>query len=425
MIGTLAARLAVALIVVLSFAGVAAADPDDANMVSLDTFSVRVDLRGYLTQGERSWLDGGFGKTRFGDGDSLEGGLVPANVALIWEPQLPFDLSAHVHAQANPDQRNGVDLVEAYLKWKPVPTSERRFSARAGTFFPPVSLENDGIAWTPTRTITASAINSWVGEDVLVLGVEGTVRTLVRDNELTLTGAVFRNNDTSGALLAYRGWALHDSLATEFGGVAIPVRSAAWKAFLPRQAAVTEPTREVDGRYGSYVRLQWALPAPVTLDALYYDNHANPEVVADGQYGWRTRFVNTGLSAALDDDSELLAQYMTGETAMGPEVVSGARAVDVGFSAAYVLLSRSFATSRLSGRADWFETRDRTFQNLDNNAEKGWSATLAYSFPVKRWVRVAVEGSYVSSKRAARIDQGIDPWQDQFLLQAALQFDLK
>ena len=425
MIGMFSARLAVVVTAVLPFAGVAAADTDMFQDVNLDTFSVRLDLRSYLTQGELRWLDGGFGKTRFSHGDSLEGGLQPANVALIWDPQLPFDLSAHVHAQATPDQRNGFDLVEAYLKWKPIPTSETRFSARAGTFFPPISLENDGIAWTPTRTITASAINSWIGEEVLVLGVEGSFRTRVGNNELTLTGAGFRNNDTSGALLAYRGWALHDSLATEFGGVAIPVRSAAWKAFLPLQGAVTEPTREVDGRYGSYVRLQWVLAAPVTLDSLYYDNHAKPEIVTDGQYGWRTRFVNAGLTAALDDDTELLAQFMTGETTMGAEIVPGARAVDVSFSAAYVLLSHSFANSQLTGRADWFETRDRTFLDIDNNAEKGWSATLAYKIPVERWVRVVVEGSYVSSARAARIDQGINPQQDQFLLQAALQFDLK
>jgi hypothetical protein len=403
----------------------AASDEPAKGFFSLDDVSGRIDLRVYLTEGERGWLKDGFGKTRYGHGDSLEGGLALANAALVWKPEMPFDLYGYVHAQANPGQYNGVDLVEAYLKWKPVPDSETRFSGRAGIFFPPVSMEHDGIAWTTTRTLTPSAINSWIGEEVLVLGLEGSARTLIDEHELTLTGAVFRNNDTSGTLLTYRGWAMHDVLATAFGDFALPDRGPVWNAFYATQAPTTEPFREVDGRYGSYVRLDWSPPAAVTFNITYYDNHGNPEVVEEGQYGWRTRFVNIGVSAELDENTELLAQYMNGETVMGHYMIPGGWMADMGYSSAYVLLSHKTGFGQISGRADWFETTDRTYADIDNNFEEGWAVTLAYQKQLNKWARVAVEGLYIDSDRPARADQGADPEQDQFLLQAAIQFELR
>lgn len=393
-------------------------------LLPIDDLAVRLDLRAIVTDDERTWLKDGFGKTRFGNGDDLEGRLVLANAALVWQPYIVWDLSAHVHVQANPGQYNGVDLVEAFLKWKPVPTAATRFSARVGTFFPPISMEHDGFAWTPTRTLTPSAINSWVGEEVLVLGLEGAVETRLDEHELKLTAALFENNDTSGTLLTYRGWAMHDVLATVFGDFAIPDRGPDWSAFYDEQAPSTEPTREVDGRFGSYVRLDWLPPAPVSVNVMYYDNHGDPEAEEEGQYGWRTRFVSAGVAIDLDEHTELLVQYMNGETVMG-HPMGGEWMADMGFTSAYVLVSRKLDFGQLAGRVDWFETSDRTFEAIDDNNEEGWAGTLAYRAPACEWATVAAEALYIDSDRPARVDQGIDPHQQQVLFQLALQIDVK
>jgi len=401
----------------------------DIDLFSRETIHGRLDLRGVWSDAELTWLDEGFGKTRFGDGGD-KAGLKIGNVALVWQPQFTWDLTGYVHAQANPGQHNGVDLVEAFVKWKPMPDSEwLRYSVRVGEFFPPISLENDGLAWTPTRTITPSAINSWVGEEVLVLGLEGTVQAKFDENEFRLTAAAFDHNDTSGTLLTYRGWAMHDELATMTGDWAIPKRGPAWWGFYHTQAPTTEPTREVDGRYGSYVRFDWLPPLPISVNVLYYDNHGNPTVVKEGQYGWRTRFVNIGATIDLDEETELLAQFMTGDTIMGHQMPDPGRGgaikwmADVGYSAAYALLSHRLGGDIISGRIDWFQVDDRSFEFVDNNNEEGWAATVAYQLKLDEQFSLAFEALHLSSKKPARVDQGIDPQQNDTQFQTALRFD--
>ena len=51
------------------------------------------------------------------------------------------------------------------------------------------------------NTLTPSAINSWVGEEVKVLGVEGTVRTTIGDNMVAFTGSIFGFDDTAGTCI--------------------------------------------------------------------------------------------------------------------------------------------------------------------------------------------------------------------------------
>ena len=61
-------------------------------------------------------------------------------------------------------------LSEAYLVFKPTPAGDTRYSVRAGLFYPPVSQEHQGPAWIDADMITPSAINSWIGEEVKVVG---------------------------------------------------------------------------------------------------------------------------------------------------------------------------------------------------------------------------------------------------------------
>ena len=173
------------------------------------------DLRGFIefgvavADGEDSWLERGFGKTRFSGEEHVEG---IARGIVLWRPQLPWNLQGHLTAQADSQLDPVIDVVEAYVTWRGAPSPGWRFGARAGGFFPP-SLEHDGPAWTTTNTLTPSAINSWIGEEVKVVGAEANARRRFGDQEFTARLALFGFNDTSGTLLAFRGWALNDLMA--------------------------------------------------------------------------------------------------------------------------------------------------------------------------------------------------------------------
>src|SRR4029077_2655356 len=113
---------------------------------------------------------------------------------------------------AQPDQEDRpIDVSQAYLSWRPTPTSATRFSARLGMYYPAVSLEHDAPVGGLTNTITPSAINSWIGEEVRVIGAEaGVAHEFEGGQRLALTLGIFGGDDTAGTLLTYRGWAMHD-----------------------------------------------------------------------------------------------------------------------------------------------------------------------------------------------------------------------
>lgn len=76
-----------------------------------------LDARLALTDNARSWEDGGFGKTRYGGdvaGDSQTLARV-AEASLIVQSQLTWDLATVAHITANSQQKNTVDVVEAFI----------------------------------------------------------------------------------------------------------------------------------------------------------------------------------------------------------------------------------------------------------------------------------------------------------------------
>ena len=47
---------------------------------------------------------------------------------------------------------------------------------KTGAFFPTISLENDDLGWTSPYTLTPSAINSWIGDELRTIGSEAILR---------------------------------------------------------------------------------------------------------------------------------------------------------------------------------------------------------------------------------------------------------
>jgi hypothetical protein len=384
-----------------------------SEIFSPDTLHGIADLRLSAAATDRDWLDGGFGKT--GRSDGLDAGL--AEAALEWRPRFSFGLSGYVTAELQPDVDPALDLGEAYLSYRGPPSAAGRWSARAGVFWPPVSMEHDGTAWTTPDMLSASAINSWIGEEVKVAGLEGAYQVLLGEHEVTAKAAVFGWNDTSGTLLSFRGWALHGVKTGVATGFDLPPLSPFMQT---KQAGVTDPYYELDGRAGYYGALEWRPPAPFSFNALYYDNVGDRISVEGKQWAWETRFLNLGMRWEPTEGLRVLAQAVNGETLMGYRMPGGIW-IDMGFHAAYVLAQREVGEDMLSGRIDWFETNDRTYREIDNNDEQGWAFTAAWRRTLSKHAAVIMEAQHVTSERPSRVLAGDAARQGETVLQTALR----
>lgn len=376
--------------------------------LDIDVYS---DLRLSHANGEASWLDRKLGKTRYGgatDGASLTR-LRLAEVSLIAKMAISWDLSAFVHAKFDPEQDKPVDLVEAYLRYSPAPKSAFSYALKAGLFFPHISRENTSIAWTSPYTVTPSAINSWVGEEVRALGLEAKGTYQSGAHAVDFTASAFGFNDTTGALLAFRGWALGDAKVGAFSRLPLAATPGIGpeSGFLANQAFFTVPVKEVDNRVGYYGALDYRYNDNLKVGAFYYDSRGDPEITKDQQYSWDTRFWNFYAEGDVGSSLKLIAQYMTGTTRMGFRFGNQqVRQVDVDFYAAYALATKKFGQYRVTARYDWYGVEDNSFLMFDNNYEDGNAVTLAFATRLGKKSSVIAEYLRVDSVRPARLSLG-------------------
>lgn len=390
-----------------ALAGPALAEPD---LFSRGTLSGVLDLRAAAADGEPSWVDGGFGKARFGD----EAALL-ADGVVEWRPKLSWSLSAVVDLALQSDQDRPVDLNEAYLLYKPLGSAGLRVQARAGLFYPPISLEHDGRAWSTSRTITPSAINSWIGEELFGAGAEVKASGHLGGHEVALTAGAVGANDTAGTLLTFRGWSLNDVRATLNGEHRLPPMSSFAAGV---QWPGTYPVRELDDRYGYYVRADWRPPAAVALNLVYYDNLGDMVGVDDElQWSWYTRFIAGGLSWTPTDDVEVLAQGMKGVTRMGYTSPAG-RWFDAKFDSAYLLATRTAGPNAVTGRLDYFRVDNEAAAFYGDVDETGWAATAAYRRDISPRMQIFLEALHVESDRPSRALAGEASRQSQTTVQA-------
>lgn len=381
--------------------GLAAPACAQSDAFSPAAFSGFIDLRAAAADGETGWLDGGFGKARFGgdaDGD-LKTDAQIVDAVLQWHPHFSFGLSGVVDLDYQSDQDDPLGVTEAFIQYKPLTSGANRYSVRAGLFYPPVSLEHDGPAWTTTRTITPSAINSWISEETKGVGVEGSLRHRFGDQEAGLTLGAFQYNDTAGALLAFRGWALDDVRATASNHYPLPPLNSFITYVQPR---MDTPALELDNRVGFYARADWRPSGTLALNAVHYDNEGDMIAVnKDLEWSWRTQFDNVGIAWKPADNTEILAQGARGQTKMGYQSPSGVW-VYVEYQAAYLLVSQTFGQSMLTGRLDRFSVDDEANAFYGDNDEKGWAATVAWKRTLSPNAQVMLEALHVDSDRDGR-----------------------
>jgi hypothetical protein len=404
------ARLATSLLLATALAGAG------APLAAFETrWSGLLDLRLVHSDAGRSWLDAGLDKQRFADSD---GPLALGAAILDLRARFGELFGAHLTLAAYDGLGTPVDLTEAFLDFHPVPRSAWRLRARAGAFYPPVSLENSGPGWTSPYTLSFSAIDTWIGEEIRALGGEVELTRSGRfsgsPHDFGVTAAFFRQNDPAGALLSWRGWALHDRQTGLFEKLPLADLPAfGERGSFPPQAAFEKPYVELDGRAGWYADAHWSFADATRVRFLRYDNRGNPAIVRHGQWAWRTRFDHLGWQLRLPGDADLLVQALAGDTEMdgytGPLVYAK-------FRAGYLMASRAWGAHRASLRFDAFDVRDDDPTPDDPNAERGHAWTVAYFYtppapPAWRlpgsW-RAGLEVLSVRSHRPARAILG-DP----------------
>ena len=359
----------------------------------------------------------GMDKSPFGLG-------VPAGRLALRAEAAPLnDVVLNAVADADSERSSVLDLQEAWLGWNPVPTSPWRVRAKAGAFFPLNSLEvaYDQVGWNAARTISSSAINSWIAQEVRVVGAEltGQWRGALIGSPHTFSArlGVFGGNDPAGTEIAWRGWDLSGRVTGLFQKLRLPDLPVYRPTGpIPRQTRDVHVFREIDHRPGFYGALGYSLEGWLDVEAMHYDNRADPLRVKSGQYGWRTRFDHLGARLRLPGAWELDSQAMRGSTLMGPN------AVHVGFSSWYLLASRALGAGLATVRYDWFRTSDRDILPQDPNAERGHAWALAYSLPLRHSLTLVAEALRVASNRAARSQIGQDPRQIENSLELELRW---
>ena len=379
------------------------------------------EYRGYVDAGAvhtdqtKSWLDGGSGKGRYGANSSGENRFKPvfSEAGLIGDAAFGRALRAHLQIKFDDQQRHIVDIAEGYISYRSPPRAGIRWRLRAGTFLPPVSLENHGIGWTSPYTLSSSALNSWIGEELRVNG--GELKALFEYAGLSwdLFGAVYFANDAAGKLLAARGFAVHDRELAVFDRTPLPLtHSAARNRFGPFAglANIYEPLHEIDGRPGFYVGANMRSPLLGRFSFMYYDNNGDPEAInrTEGHYAWATRFGVLGYRGEILEDLTFVTQTLYGDTAAGPRLIwTGKRVSESTFFATYALLHKRHGRFSAALRGEVWEVwdRDRMLFNYDG-AEDGYGVTVSASFKPWPWSRISAELQYLDHDRPVRIFGG-------------------
>ena len=313
-----------------------------------------LDLRLPMSNGdETSWLDGALGKARFGADDATRLRLGAAELSAAW--QITPALLAVANLQANPETSPNLGLLDAYLRYRSVSTTPGRGSARLGAFFPPISLENESVGWTSRWTLSPSAINTWVSEELRNVGAEFRLERRGAHGKLEFGIAGFQHNDPAGELLATRGWALGDVTSPLSARLREPdVLSSV--VFSPAPLHY-RPFEENDGRIGWQADLDWHAPGGGRLLLLRYDNRGDPESfgMQDGRrvFSWKTRFWSFGALKPVGRLT-LIGQLMDGDTAFEP--VPGLY-LDTKLHAGYLLAGWDCGDWRPAVRFDMFSLR--------------------------------------------------------------------
>jgi len=382
-----------------------------------------VDVRASSVNSSNSYLEGGQGKFTNKHGRHLSLAQAGAELSVLADTGLSIHIVANSYAS---DFRHSIGITEAYVKYKNLPNSAGyRFENRTGIFYPKISLENNAYAWASKNTLNSSTLNTWIGEEIRVLGSEFSITGLGQlqqhSYDWSITATIFINNDPSGALLAWHGWTqgAKQTLWTEKPKIAwFPARQPGHD--LQYQAPNSDPFLELDHRPGAHITAEWKVHGIGAVSLGYYDNRAKPYIVIKGQYGWHTQFFHAGVEWVLAPTWQLIAQYLSGSTLM--QNSSRQDVVNNNFNNGFVLLSKKWQKHTVTARLEHFSMTDNDQIQGDNNNESGRGLTLNYSYRLNKPMFISVEYNWISSDRPAHAYAGLANQLTEQQWQVALRY---
>lgn len=358
-------------------------------------------VRAGILRGEDtpSWVDGGLGRYLADDRTRLD---VEAQWAVVWEPSVEWRWFAQALVRgASAGSGAHAGLVEAYGERTFFLHNDQRLRFRVGQFFLPSSREAVDPLWQSRYTLGLSALNSWVAEEVRPIGVDASWRNPAdAEREWEWAATVFGGNDSSGALLAWRGFAQHDRLSVLGEVLALPALPtlAEGAEFADQRDDGSRPFGpDLDGRPGYALRARFGDPRTFRLLASGFDNRGD-RALHRGEYAWRTRFAVIGGEWSPDERWSVAGEWMRGRSGMG--FAPGPR-VDIDFEAAYVL--GSFAPDdqwRYTARIESFTIHDRDGV-AENNDDRGHAFSMSVLRSLNASWRLGLEWLHGDTRHAA------------------------
>jgi hypothetical protein len=408
----------------LGSALIAALLPATPAVAASGSFDASADLLAVSSNGTPSFLDNGLGDLRF---DSNHQGVQVDNLRLGYRATLADIVHVDVEAVSYADREsNPIDLTEAFAEIRPFPSGPWRSRFKLGAFYAPISLENRLQGWRSAYSLSPSAINTWVGEELRTFGAEYDLDWLGRQRghawELGIGGSLYGLNESAGELMSERGWAIHDRQATLFGKIGEPDS--------PAIADERLLTSQGDDRVGYYVDGTAKYLDTLELRALHYDNRADTSQYSESNnlFPWLTQFDSAGLRWTPTRQWSVISQWMSGRTC----VYGSQEPAEYGdelycwhFDSEFLLLSWQLGADRLSGRFDRFEMHQSSPADQPGAyMDRGHSWMFAYQHDLNRHVSAALEFLQIDSSLNERLEIGAPAAASEREIELALRLQL-
>jgi len=342
-------------------------------------------LREIYVKAQPSWTTGGFGRFDVGAANADAHKTVNVDVLQLGIDWTPTSwLLLHTDGLARRDQSGTVGrragLVQAYGD-----LHTERLRLRGGLFWLPTSLENVDPLWNSRYTISNSALNSWIGQEVRPIAAD---LQFSPNFYFTIGATAFRGNDTMGSALSSRGWTIGNRM-TVYDEVI---------------ASVPDTTRpigpDIDHRIGDSERIRFQIPERAMLQVTHIDNRARMLVRPAPEKPWRTKFNIVGAQLGTTGPTTVAAEWAAGDTALG--FPGGSFTMD--FDTVYLLLSQKRGTSRWTARIERFTTNNHKKRTTDVNRERGSAITVSYLNESSTRLRTGIEYVHAKGDRLAAPD---------------------
>ena len=342
-------------------------------------------LREIYVKAQPSWTTGGFGRFDVGAANADAHKTVNVDVLQLGIDWTPTSwLLLHTDGLARRDQSGTVGrragLVQAYGD-----LHTERLRLRGGLFWLPTSLENIDPLWNSRYTISNSALNSWIGQEVRPIAAD---LQFSPNFYFTIGATAFRGNDTMGSALSSRGWTIGNRM-TVYDEVI---------------ASVPDTTRpigpDIDHRIGDSERIRFQIPERAMLQVTHIDNRARMLVRPAPEKPWRTKFNIVGAQLGTTGPTTVAAEWAAGDTALG--FPGGSFTMD--FDTVYLLLSQKRGTSRWTARIERFTTNNHKKRTTDVNRERGSAITVSYLHESSARLRTGIEYVHAKGDRLAAPD---------------------